>query len=78
MSENGAVPSAGRTTIVTSMPHAISCNRMREIAGCDDRVLRVDARDACFDDYEFIEQVLAEEARNGHSERASEEQAGSP
>jgi putative transposase len=50
---------------------------MREIAGCDDRVLRVNARDACFDDYEFIEQVLAEEARNGHRERACLEQANS-
>ena len=50
---------------------------MREIAGCDDRVLRVNARDACFDDYEFIEQVLAEEARNGHRERACLEQASS-
>jgi hypothetical protein len=48
---------------------------MREIAGCDDRVLRVNARDACFDDFELIEQVLAEEARNGHRERACREQA---
>ncbi len=48
---------------------------MREIAGCDDRVLRVNARDACFDDYELIEQVLAEEARSGHRERACREQA---
>lgn len=48
---------------------------MREIAGCDDRVLRVNARGACFDDYDFIEQVLAEEARNGHRERACLEQA---
>ena len=31
----------------------------------------------CFDDYEFIEQVLAEEARNGHRERACLEQASS-
>src|SRR6185437_13034943 len=43
---------------------------MQEIAGCDDRVLRVDARGACCDDVDFIEQVLAEEARNGHHERA--------
>ena len=50
---------------------------MREIAGCDDRVLRVNARDACFDDYEFIEQVLAEEARNGHRERTCLEQVRS-
>jgi len=50
---------------------------MREIAGCDDRVLRVNARGTCFDDYEFIEQVLAEEARNGHRERACLEQASS-
>jgi putative transposase len=50
---------------------------MREIAGCDDRVLRVNARDACFDDFQFIEQVLAEEARNGHRERACPEQASS-
>ncbi|MDE2450868.1 MAG: transposase [Gammaproteobacteria bacterium] len=48
---------------------------MREIAGCDDRVLRVDARSACFDDYEFIEQVLAEEARSGHHKRAGSEPA---
>jgi len=33
---------------------------MREVAaGCDDRVLLVDARSSCFDDFEFIEQVLA-------------------
>ena len=50
---------------------------MREIAGCDDRDLRVDARGACFDDFEFIEQVLAEEARNGHRGRACQEQASS-
>jgi putative transposase len=50
---------------------------MREMAGCDDRVLRVNAREACFDDFEFIEQVLAEEARNGHRERACPEQARS-
>ena len=50
---------------------------MREIAGCDDRVLRVNARDACFDDYDFIERVLAEEARNGRRERARLEQASS-
>ncbi len=50
---------------------------MREIAGCDDRVLRVNARDACFDDFDFIEQVLAAEARNGHPERACAEQASS-
>ena len=50
---------------------------MREIAGCDDRDLRVDAREACLDDFNFIEQVLAEEARNGHRERACQEQASS-
>lgn len=50
---------------------------MREIAGCDDRVLRVNARDACFDDFDFVEQVLAEEARNGHRERVCLEQASS-
>ena len=51
---------------------------MREIAaGCDDRDLRVDARGSCFDDFEFIGQVLAEEARNGHRDRACSEQVGS-
>jgi len=50
---------------------------MREIAGCDDRNLRVDARCSCFDDHDFIEQVLAKEARNGHRERACQEQASS-
>jgi hypothetical protein len=50
---------------------------MREIAGCDNRDLRVDARDACLDDFEFIGQVLAEEARNGHRERACREWASS-
>ena len=48
---------------------------MKEIAGRDDRDLRVDARGACFDDDELIEQVLAEEARSGHRGRACQEQA---
>jgi len=47
------------------------------LSGNDISVLRVDARDACFDDFEFIEQVLAEEARNGHRGRACQEQANS-
>jgi len=46
-----------------------------EIAGCDDRYLRVDARGSCCDDLDFIEQVLAEEARSGHCNRACREQA---
>jgi hypothetical protein len=37
--------------------------------------LRGDAKDACFDDHELIEQVLAEEARSGRRERACQEQA---
>ena len=38
---------------------------LRQLAGCDDRDLRVDARGACPDE-QFLEQVLAEEARSGH------------
>jgi putative transposase len=46
---------------------------LRQLAGCDDRDLRVDARDACSE--EILEQVLAEEARSGHRNRACPEQA---
>jgi putative transposase len=43
---------------------------MRRVAGCDDRDLRVDARDACPEDLPIPVQVLAGEARSGHWERA--------
>jgi putative transposase len=57
--------------------HEAKSHFLREFAGRDDRDLRVDARDACCDDFEFIEQVLAEETRNGHREPACQEQASS-
>ena len=41
----------------------------QQLAGCDDRVLRVDAGDACPEE-EILVQVLAEEARSGHRNRA--------
>jgi putative transposase len=41
---------------------------LREIAGCDDRELRVDARVACPVHSDVPVQVLADEARNGHCE----------
>jgi len=46
----------------------------QQLAGCDDRVLRVDAGDACPEE-EILVQVLAEEARSGHRNRACMEQA---
>jgi putative transposase len=46
---------------------------LRQLAGCDDRDLRVDARGACRE--EILEQVLADEARSGHRNRACLEQA---
>jgi len=46
---------------------------LRQLAGCDDRDLRVDARGTCRE--EILEQVLAEEARSGHRNRACLEQA---
>ena len=46
---------------------------LRQLAGCDDRDLRVDAGGACSE--EILEQVLAEEARSGHRNRACLEQA---
>jgi putative transposase len=46
---------------------------LRQLAGRDDRVLRVDARDACPE--EILVQVLADEARSGHRNRACLEQA---
>ena len=46
---------------------------LRQLAGRDDRDLRVDAGDACPE--EILEQVLAEEARSGQRNRASLEQA---
>jgi putative transposase len=48
--------------------------RLRQLAGRDDRDLRVDARGACPDDV-ILAQVLAEEARSGHRNRACLEQA---
>ena len=47
---------------------------LRQLAGCDDRDLRVDAGDACPE--EILEQVLAEEARSGHRNRFCREQGG--
>jgi len=41
---------------------------LRQLAGRDDRDLRVDAGDAC--PKEVLEQVLAEEARSGQRDRA--------
>src|SRR6266850_404189 len=41
----------------------------QQLAGCDDRVLRVDAGDACPEE-DILVQVLAEEARSGHRNRA--------
>src|SRR5437660_2492303 len=40
----------------------------QQLAGCDDRVLRVDAGDACPEE-DILVQVLAEEARSGHRNR---------
>ena len=47
---------------------------LRQLAGCDDRDLCVDARGSCPEE-ELLEQVLAEEARSGHRNRACLEQA---
>jgi putative transposase len=52
---------AARNLLVEGLRH--------QLAGCDDRVLRVDAGDACPED-EILAQVLAEEARSGHRDRA--------
>jgi putative transposase len=46
---------------------------LRQLAGRDDRDLRVDARGACPDEV-ILAQVLAEEARSGHRNRACLEQ----
>jgi putative transposase len=46
---------------------------LRQLAGRDDRDLRVDAGDACPE--EILAQVLAEEARSGQPSRACREQA---
>ncbi len=46
---------------------------LRQLAGCDDRDLRVDARGACSE--EILMQVLADEARSGPCNRACIEQA---
>jgi putative transposase len=46
---------------------------LRQLAGRDDRDLRVDAGDACSE--EILEQVLADEARSGRRNRACMEQA---
>jgi hypothetical protein len=42
---------------------------LRQLAGRDDRDLRVDAGDACPDEI-ILAQVLAEEARSGQRNRA--------
>jgi putative transposase len=47
---------------------------LRQLAGRDDRDLRVDARGACPEE-DILVQVLAEEARSGHRNRACLEQA---
>ena len=47
---------------------------LRQLAGRDDRDLRVDARDACPGENR-LEQVLAEEARSGHRNQACTRQA---
>jgi putative transposase len=47
---------------------------LRQLAGCDDRDLRVDAGDACPEE-DILVQVLAEEARSGQRNRACPEQA---
>jgi putative transposase len=47
---------------------------LRQLAGRDDRDLRVDARDACPEE-DLLVQVLAEEARSGQRNRACLEQA---
>jgi len=47
---------------------------LRQLAGRDDRDLRVDAGDACPEE-DLLVQVLAEEARSGHRNRACLEQA---
>jgi putative transposase len=46
---------------------------LRQLAGRDDRDLRVDAGDACPEE-DLLVQVLAEEARSGHRNRACVEQ----
>jgi putative transposase len=48
---------------------------LRQLAGRDDRDLRVDARGTCPDEI-ILAQVLAEEARSGHFNRACLQQAG--
>ena len=47
---------------------------LRQLAGCDNRDLRVDAGDACPEE-NILVQVLAEEARSGQRNRACLEQA---
>jgi transposase len=47
---------------------------LRQLAGCDDRDLRVDAGDACPEE-SILVQVLADEARSGQRNRACLEQA---
>jgi putative transposase len=47
---------------------------VRQLAGRDDRDLRVDARDACPEE-QILVQVLAEEARSGHHNRAGPQSA---
>ena len=45
---------------------------LRQLAGCDDRDLCVDARGSCSEE-ELLEQVLADEARSGHRHYACSE-----
>jgi transposase len=47
---------------------------VRQLAGRDDRDLRVDAGDACPEE-QILVQVLADEARSGHHNRAGLESA---
>src|SRR2546423_1819712 len=47
----------------------------QQLAGCDDRGLRVDAGDACPEE-DILAQVLAEEARSGHGNPVCMEQLG--
>ena len=47
---------------------------VRQLAGCDDRDLRVDAGDACPEEHILV-QVLADEARSGHHNQAGLEPA---
>jgi putative transposase len=58
----------------TNAARNILAEGLRQLAGRDDRDLRVDAGDACPEE-DLLVQVLAEEARSGHRNRACMEQA---